>query len=84
MMEALSSSEALVLTRGTRRNNPQDPILHSYCRENLKSYIALTTWTLYRRGNVSPVKYRLGVYIPEDDILPPDMQANGKFVAANG
>jgi hypothetical protein len=45
---------------------PEDGILHSYRRENLKSYIALTGWTLYRRCNVSPVKYELGFYIPED------------------
>jgi hypothetical protein len=25
---------------------PEDAILHSHCRENLKSYIALTGWTL--------------------------------------
>jgi hypothetical protein len=25
---------------------PEDYILHSHCRENLKSYIALTGWTL--------------------------------------
>jgi hypothetical protein len=25
---------------------PEDDILHSHCRENLKSYIALTAWTL--------------------------------------
>jgi hypothetical protein len=30
---------ALVLTRATRRNNPEDTILHSHRRENLKSYI---------------------------------------------
>jgi hypothetical protein len=48
---------------------PEDGILHSHCRENLKSYIALTGWTLYWRGNVSPVKYELRFYIPEDDIL---------------
>jgi hypothetical protein len=48
---------------------PEDDILHSHCHENLKSYIALTGWTLKRRGNVSPVKYELGCYIPEDDIL---------------
>jgi hypothetical protein len=36
--------------------------------ENLKSNIALTGWTLYRR-HVSPVRYELGFYIPEDDIL---------------
>jgi hypothetical protein len=32
------SSETSVLTRSTRRNTPEDTILHSYRRENLKSY----------------------------------------------
>jgi hypothetical protein len=48
---------------------PEDDILHSDRRENLKSYIALTGWTLLWRRNVSPVKYELGFYIPEDAIL---------------
>jgi hypothetical protein len=69
MMEALSSSETSVLTRATRRNIPEVGILHSHRHEILQSYIALTGWTLEWRRNVSPVRYELGFYIPEDGIL---------------
>jgi hypothetical protein len=38
---------------------PEDVILRSHHRENLKSYIVLTFWALYRRRNVFPVRCEL-------------------------
>jgi hypothetical protein len=82
MMEAISSSETSELTRATRRNIAEDGILYTYRRENFKSYTALTAWTLYRRRNVSSVKYELGFYIPEDGILHSHHRENLKSYTA--
>jgi hypothetical protein len=71
LKEAQSSSETSVLTSATRRNIPEYYILQSHGHENLSSYIALTGWTLSWIRNVSPVKYELGFYVPEDAILQP-------------
>jgi hypothetical protein len=64
---------------------PEDAILHSDRPENLKSYIALTGWTQYRRRNVSPVKYEMDFYIPEGDILHSYCPENLKsYIALTG
>jgi hypothetical protein len=76
------TSKSSVLTRATRRNMPEDGILHSHRWENLKSYIALTGWALYRRRNVSPVRYNLGFHIQEEDILHSHCRENLKSYTA--
>jgi hypothetical protein len=46
MMEAIRALETSVLTKSTRRNIPEEGILQSHRRENLKPFKALTGWTL--------------------------------------
>jgi hypothetical protein len=46
MMKVIRSSETSVPSRATLRNIQEDDFIHSHRPENLKSYIALTGWTL--------------------------------------
>jgi hypothetical protein len=85
MTKVIFSSETLVPTRSTRRHISEDGNLHSHCRENPKSYIALTGWALRWRRNLASLRYELGFYIPEDDILHSHCLENPKsYIALTG
>jgi hypothetical protein len=78
MLRRVALLKPTVFRRATQRNIPEDSILHSHHRENLKSYITLTGWALWRRRNVSHVRYELGFCVPGEGILHSHCRENLK------
>jgi hypothetical protein len=77
MMEGIRSSETSVFTTIMPHSIPEDGILRSHRRENLKTYLALIGWVLQQRRSVFSVKYELSFYILETGTISPD-GLNGK------
>jgi hypothetical protein len=58
-MEAIRSSEMSVHTRSTRRHIPEEGILHSHRRENLKSCKKEHKFQLPSEGGLPRISFRL-------------------------
>jgi hypothetical protein len=52
MKETISTLETSILTRSTHSNIPEDGILHSHRRENIKSYTAIISFSITDRYSV--------------------------------
>jgi hypothetical protein len=77
MMEAIRSSETLVLTGTTRRNIPEDGILHSHRRENLKYHKCtfVNYWAVVAAVMKNSIIFDVLPYLPFE--IKPTFRKNG-------